>query len=689
MYAEREFAQRDLRLTQRVTKLGVVLLVAVLGAVVLMFVASDDSDPSGHYPTIVKRTVPDAADDADGTDVGGLEDAPVAEYAGGHRLEILNAGDGPVAVKVGGPVVYPPFEGMAIEGAVAVPAAFEGHPVDQVEVMALSEDAGFWGEFTLPGALTLTPLETRRVCVTAGGQSVDGATVRVALAQVGFLSVESRTDQGCASFRLPAGRYSVSVRQPGQLTATAWLEQATLDVTLVSASMVRGDVVDDAGRPLSDVLVAVVQEGVTRAVTQTDEFGQFQVEGVPAAPTVLTAQREGFVAATSPVLALARLDRHHFELQRGLAVQVRVQTRNGEPVAGAAVHWQGQGSEGVVATSESGHAALSGLPSGASLVASKGRFHSPPAGVAETVTLTLDGEPPRKMLLRIDNAEPQDVRVLSEVSGACFVSGGGRDWAVESCESGLAVVEIDTDQGTYRWKGRLHDALAIDVPAPTRTEIEFAGTWPWKESRVFVLLGNQRLPLELKNGRATVVSRENPLRVVALAGEQRTFEVEAGGLRRLEADATAFAEFRVVDDRNAAVTGAWVAVVRQGQVIETARSAGGLPVRLKVGPNDHVVAVDARRGQGRLGEGEEVLRLTQSVDPAKLGLWETQALQKALGVTAVADGNGVRLDVLPRTRAAELGILRGAWLVAAQSVGNSRTLWVWQNNDVRVFKWKE
>lgn len=166
----------------------------------------------------------------------------------------------------------------------------------------------------------------------------------------------------------PAGAFLIRDLIPGQPLglyvhadgrAPAWLPgveapaEAPLRVILRPALAVSGRVVDQAGGPLPNARVTLVWQevlaGATRRVAVgpgvereaiTDRRGRFEIGGLLPGDATVEVYRKGFVPAPPreirliPGEGIAGVD---FVLERGAAVEGRVTTRSGEPVAGARI----------------------------------------------------------------------------------------------------------------------------------------------------------------------------------------------------------------------------------------------------------------------------------------------------------------------------------------------------------------
>lgn len=206
----------------------------------------------------------------------------------------------------------------------------------------------------------------------ASGRPVQGASVGWSMGCSG------RAAQTDASGRyllddLSEGPVSLTAAADGYALASgnAYVtegETAQLDFTLQKGEAIQGSVVDQAGRRLSNVVVAVSGESVPlQRDTTTDDKGEFQLDGLPGGRVILRAEHESMV----PVEREVHLPQSGIQLvlHSGSTIRVRAVDGAGQPVPEAAVYaTQLSGEQGRARVSGhdvgGGESELKGLPRG-------------------------------------------------------------------------------------------------------------------------------------------------------------------------------------------------------------------------------------------------------------------------------------------------------------------------------------
>jgi hypothetical protein len=614
-------------------------------------------------------------------------DSPQGRSA--QSLHILQDGqDASADIIIGAPAIYPPLEGQAVGGWLPVATSVDDEPLAEAEVLATNQTHGFWGVIGFPnGHIELTLLRNVEICTDDAEGGVPATKIRVGLAPIGFVAVHAITgEDGCVRISLPAGEFVYSVKAPGFLTSVVASAEDHLRIDMVIAAGFRGKVLDVDGRPVSGATVVAQQSLGAVALTATNDQGDYVLENVPLRTTSLSANAPGFVPTHGASFEPGRVEHQDLVLHRGQRVQVRVETRNGEPVSGALVQWRLKESVGAAATDQQGMTSFDNVPSAAQFVAKYQRFTSRTARSEAHVTLVIDAESLAPKLLRVLGVTPLAVRVLSEKSGECTVTGEGRDWKIEQCAEGMASVLIDTAEGTYAHEAILDDSQEIEVPQPRQTTVEFEGNWPFERSRVFLVQNGTRKPVDIQSGKITITSREAELHFVFSLGDaQKDVIIKSGGVQRVVVERIPRRSFRVVDGRRAPVTGAYVAVIRQGLVLDSTTSAGLLPLNLEVPKGAQVVAVDPRRGQGTLQDADDLIVLSESVGTEIGGVPSLKDVSRRMGVVFHKDGDGLRLETVGDT-AKKKGVERGAWFVFAYSPPQKLVVILWQSGKFKTFK---
>ncbi len=668
----------------RVLSVGFGAVVAV--AALLYATCSGPTEAPSNEPQNTEVVELDGSPPA--ADAGGL-DAGSPQGRSAQSLHILQDGqDASANVIIGAPAIYPPLEGQAVGGWLPVAVSVDDEPLEEAEVLATNPTHGFWGVVNFPnGHIELTPLRNVEICADDAEGGVPGTKIRVGLAPVGFVAIHATTgEDGCVRILLPPGEFVYSAKAPGFLTSVVASAEDHLRLDLVIAAGFRGKVLDVDGRPVSGATVAAVQTLGVVALTATNDQGEYALENVPIRTTSLSANAPGFVPTHGASFEPARVEHQDLILERGQRVQVRVETRNGEPVAGALVQWRLKEAVGAAATDQQGMTSFDNVPSAAQVIAKYQRFTSRPGRSAAHVTLVIDAESLAPKLLRVLGVTPLAVRVLSDKSGECPVTGEGRDWKIEQCAGGKASVLIETEEGTYAHDLVLEDSQEVEVPQPRQTTVEFEGNWPFERSRVFLVQNGTRKPVDIQNGRVTITSREAEVHFVFVLGDaQKDVTVSAGGVQRVVVERVLRRSFRVVDGRGAPLTGAYVAVIRDGLVLDTTTSAGLLPLNLEVPKGAWVVAVDPRRGQGTLADAGDLIVLEEPVGTELGGVPSLKEVARRTGVVFQKDGDGQRLETVGAA-AKKKGVERGAWFVFAHSPSHVLVVILWQNGKFMTFK---
>lgn len=128
-------------------------------------------------------------------------------------------------------------------------------------------------------------------------------------------------------------------------TTRGQIDYVTRDITLVPASLIRGRVTDDKGKPASHVGVAVAMPpskksgiiGINLSETTTTADGSFSVEDVPAGPSILVVDDDQYVPTYEDAVAPVENVAIHVSASGGSIAGRVVQKPQNQPVRGARV----------------------------------------------------------------------------------------------------------------------------------------------------------------------------------------------------------------------------------------------------------------------------------------------------------------------------------------------------------------
>ncbi|MEZ4461283.1 MAG: carboxypeptidase-like regulatory domain-containing protein [bacterium] len=661
----------------------VFLGLGVLSAALAWLNADRDVTPPANAPSPADTVVAPMGDAA-----LRVEDAGSDANARATKFHVaLAPEDGPATVEIGAAAIYPPFEGKTASGDVVVAATVDDEPLDDAEVRIMTRVRGFWGPVDLADPrVDLVAAKAYTVCVSDGKTAITRGQVRASLAVIGFLhDTQELNSAGCARFWLPEQPYTFTAKAPGFLPQST-TSDGDVTMTLLPSAYIRGTVVDGQDTPIAATVSAIQGDRVV-ALTSTDATGSFAFSELPMQSTRLLAVAAGFSATQTYQFEPSRVEPAKIVMQPAVPVRVSVVSKSKSPVAGATVAWSTALEHASKPTDGRGEVTFEAVPSDAVITATLGRFRSPKKVAAASMTLVLGGDPPPEKRVRVRGAEVVTFDVTSDISGACETQGQGRDWVVRGCERGPATIRIQTTEGPFTWKGELKQAVEVNIPPMTFRKIFVVGDWPLKLTKAFVVLDDTRIAVPVFDDHIRVATRHERFRLVLIAGTETVErDVEATSSEvTIEVNVTPTKSFHVVDDRNAAVTGAWIGVIKGDALLAQTQSAGNLPSQVRIPAGAEVLAVSPRMGQGRLVEGKVVL------DQA-VGAWTPVGLaqvEAALGAKLVPSGNGLIIDAIPGTAAAQRGIQRGAWYVISTRNRGRINVVVWQNNAYKTFEFGE
>jgi len=215
-----------------------------------------------------------------------------------------------------------------------------------------------------------------RVVDAGTGKGVAGARLFVRGRHAGETGDDGRFAVAATAAAGGAFTADLEVRAPGYRLATAVVAEGDeTAVSLTPAPPLRGTVEDAEGRPLEGCRVTLDPPGDG---AWTDERGRFSFAVPPDGLARITAEREGFVAATVRLLA-GRADEVGLRLRRGARVAGRV-LRDGAAAAGARLEARGaHGVEAIAFSDGEGRFLFPGVPPEArDVVASLGGLRSEP-----------------------------------------------------------------------------------------------------------------------------------------------------------------------------------------------------------------------------------------------------------------------------------------------------------------------
>ncbi len=625
--------------SQTVLNVSIALLFAVL---VAAFGWGTTQDPETETPPqVMPVPVSDAKPDTkDPTPT----DWPAPKTSGAVILEFKP----PTAldIELGGPGFYPPLKAAAANGQVPVPAKVDDMSLELVEVLAQSDEVGFWGHVRLADAtVQLLPVADVSVLVTSRESPVANAEVRIALADVGFLSRTAKPQDGAYRVsRVPHGTYRLSVTAPGYLRETVHVDVPGPEVLidLKRGAFVRGEVRHSGGAVANAIVVAHRQADIEVPVdvVTSDVFGKFSFESLPPGPIVFEAVADGYAPTRSPVVMVEDGATVNLELEKGYPAEVSVTDSGRLPVEGAVVRWAANNAGAVALTNSEGIATLLDVPRGAKLSATH-------AGI-ETAAVRFEPGTGR-VALQLAQLERTIVRVLSQalVQNVAFHTEDEvcearrkdeRDWTIMGCAGKDGELRVETVSGFHIQKGAL-EQLEIAVEAPLQVQLK---------SNVDAVFTVTQLDQTVYEGSDTSIALlPGSYRFEATQNEAATSkEVKITNATTVSLDITKRKplEFHVLDAQGAPVTGAWVGVLdANGVLIETKRSAGQLPIQVRVPEAfaGSVISIDPRRGWGRL-KGKRI-ELSQTIlGPGFPG--GTMADLTAQFGPLVQDGNSVRFD---------------------------------------------
>lgn len=186
--------------------------------------------------------------------------------------------------------------------------------------------------------------------------------------------VRVRTDEeGRWQARLPAGHYVVYATANEHVAKKTTLNVSepttTMAMSLPFSPAVRGIVVDEAGKPIKDAVVAMGNAFDPRARTtrvKTDELGRFALSVTEGQDLELTARGDGRLgrALVGIVDNVDRFQHLTIVATSGRTVTGVVYSTSGDPLAFGGVHYRIKelGLEGDAPTDKAGRFVLDGLP---------------------------------------------------------------------------------------------------------------------------------------------------------------------------------------------------------------------------------------------------------------------------------------------------------------------------------------
>ncbi len=145
------------------------------------------------------------------------------------------------------------------------------------------------------------------------------------------------------TIQLAPGVVEISVRADGYMPEAREVNVEAGNTTAVTLSVARGRVatgrvIAENGAPIAEASVSIeTDDAVPWIENQTDETGEFRIDGLPRERVTLDVKAPGFVPRTAQVEAGELDARVDVVLSRGRSARGRVVTSDGAPVDGATV----------------------------------------------------------------------------------------------------------------------------------------------------------------------------------------------------------------------------------------------------------------------------------------------------------------------------------------------------------------
>ncbi len=287
-------------------------------------------------------------------------------------------------------------------------------------------------------------------------------------------------DEGAFSFPdVAPGSFQMSASAPGHqraelrgLEVKAGQDLSGIAIQLPAGATVEGQVTSTEGKPLADAEVLVADAAVNGIAgfspfqSETDDDGQYRIEGISPGPHTLEARASGYRRAVRDVEAAVEPRRVDFQLDRGLEISGRVVDDGGNPVADAGVSLSRADREPQDAATEAdGTFRLSGVEDGDYILMAVKRGYS--SGPVSKVTVA--GAPVTGIELKLN---PSEGTITGRLTGLEFSQlSRVRVWV----NAGLNFGTVDAE-GSYRishvapghWEVR---ATVPDTPLHAKGEV--------------------------------------------------------------------------------------------------------------------------------------------------------------------------------------------------------------------------
>jgi protocatechuate 3,4-dioxygenase beta subunit/uncharacterized GH25 family protein len=303
-------------------------------------------------------------------------------------------------------------------------------------------------------------------------------------------------DEGAFSFTdVAPGPFQMSASAPGHqraelrgLEVKPGQDLSGVAIQLPAGATVEGRVTSTEGKPVMDAEVVVADAAVNGIAVlspfrgETDDDGQYRIEGISPGPHTLEASASGYRRAVRDVETAAEPRRVDFQLDRGLEISGRVVDDGGNPVADAGVSLFGAGREPQgTATEADGTFRLSGVEDGDySLQALKRGYSSGPVR-----KLTVAGAPVTGIELKLN---PSEGAITGRLTGLAFSQlAQVRVWASSSLNLGAVDAE-----GSYR--------ISHLAPGPWKVQATVPDTPLHAEGEVTLEPGDSEARLDLNFG---------------------------------------------------------------------------------------------------------------------------------------------------------------------------------------------
>jgi uncharacterized GH25 family protein len=261
-------------------------------------------------------------------------------------------------------------------------------------------------------------------------------------------------DEGAFVFAdVAPGPFQMSASAPGHqraelrgLEVKPGQDLSGIAIQLPAGATVEGRVTSTEGKPLADAQVVVADAAVNGIAGfspfrgETDDDGQYRIEGISPGPHTLAATAEGYRRAVRDVEAAVEPRKVDFQLDRGLEISGRVVDDGGNPVPDAGVSLFGTGKRSQDAATEAdGTFRLSGVEDGDYVLEALKRGYS--SGPVRK--LTVAGAPVSGIELKLT---PSEGTITGRLTGLEFSQlARVRVWV--SAAFNLGTVDVE---GSYR-----------------------------------------------------------------------------------------------------------------------------------------------------------------------------------------------------------------------------------------------